>query len=99
MDKSIRSFFWSQGMSTRSWHLLSWDVLTTSKRNGGLGLCPTRDANVALLGKSVASLTNKDEKGAAYVWQSLVLAKNHLKEGFDDVKLGAGMRIGQGLEI
>ncbi|KAL8143028.1 hypothetical protein V2J09_016060, partial [Rumex salicifolius] len=50
-DQSIRSFIWGSTSARRRIHLLAWDKISLPKAEGGLGLCPMRHLNTAMLAK------------------------------------------------
>lgn len=52
-------------------HLVGWNVLTKSRRMGGLGLREARNMNTSLLGKLIWSMTNQPEK----IWAQLLKAR------------------------
>lgn len=62
IDAISRNFFWGKGDQHRGWHLINWEVLTTPKTLGGLGIGDRRLTNMALLGKLVWSLLHERDK-------------------------------------
>nr|KYP43520.1 Putative ribonuclease H protein At1g65750 family [Cajanus cajan] len=57
IDKCIRTFIW--GGHHKHW--ANWEVVTKSKKDGGLGIRPTKDVNTALLGKHVWDLIGEKQ--------------------------------------
>lgn len=74
IDSITRNFFWGKGDQQRSLHIINWDVLTTPRNLGGLGIRDTRLMNIALFGKLVWSLLHERDK----LWVQ-VLTHKYLK--------------------
>ncbi|KAF7844395.1 reverse transcriptase [Senna tora] len=51
IDKIFRDFFWASGTQNRKLHLIGWENICKSKREGGLGIFKTRERNRAFLAK------------------------------------------------
>ncbi|KAF7801271.1 reverse transcriptase [Senna tora] len=51
IDKIFRDFFWALGTQNRKLHLIGWENICKSKREGGLGIFKTRERNRAFLAK------------------------------------------------
>lgn len=49
MDRIQRRFLWGSKPTRKKLHLISWDVVTTPKKNGGLGLQKSYAKNIAML--------------------------------------------------
>ena len=47
----LRNFLWGGGALEKKPHLVKWEVVSTEKRQGGLGLRKLNIMNKALLGK------------------------------------------------
>ncbi|XP_019457635.1 PREDICTED: uncharacterized protein LOC109358024 [Lupinus angustifolius] len=77
INKMTRNFMWGGDANKRSLNLVSWDVLTKHKRDGGLGLRDARSTNISLLA------------GTSYTWRSIMKATHILKDGFN-LQLGEG---------
>lgn len=82
IDSITRNFFWGRGDQQRGWNLVSWQVVTTPRNLGGLGVRDTRLSNLALLGKLVWSKLHERDKlwvqvlTHKYVRQSLWASTN-----------------------
>ena len=60
--KMEMSFLWGGNGLSRTWNYVHWNMVTTPKRFGGLGIREARLTNLALLGKLVWNkLHNKDK--------------------------------------
>jgi len=44
---------WNHDGLSRTWNHVNWNMVTTPKRFGGLGICEARLTNLTLLGKLV----------------------------------------------
>ena len=62
IDRLTRNFIWNGRASVRYCSLVSWNKVTTPKRNGGLGIRDAHFSNLALLDKLVWSLLHDDNK-------------------------------------
>ena len=51
IDKINRNFLWGDSSDQRKFHLVKWDEVCKSKRDGGLGIRKAKDTNLALLSK------------------------------------------------
>ncbi|PWA60030.1 RNA-directed DNA polymerase, eukaryota, Reverse transcriptase zinc-binding domain protein [Artemisia annua] len=47
----MKNFLWAASNENRRMHWVSWDVVTTSKADGGLGISKLSDVNLALIAK------------------------------------------------
>ena len=61
IDKIVRNFIWKGGCD-HGLHLVNWNSVTRSKREGGLGLRQARKTNIAMLGKLIAEIYNNSSK-------------------------------------
>ncbi|KAK3211993.1 hypothetical protein Dsin_016699 [Dipteronia sinensis] len=71
MEKIQHSFFWGDGVEKRKIHLVGWDSICRSKKNGGLGVARILDMNKSLLAKWVWRYGN--EKNC--LWRKVLNAK------------------------
>ena len=53
LHKMTRSFLWGGDGISRTWNHVNWNMVTTLKRFGGLGIREVRLTNLAMLGKLV----------------------------------------------
>ena len=51
INKINRKFLWGDNREQRKIHLVKWDEVCKSKREGGLGIRKTKDTNLVLLSK------------------------------------------------
>lgn len=51
LERIQRQFLWNDGSERRKFHLISWSQVCKLKKDGGLGIPPIRQFNVALLRK------------------------------------------------
>ncbi|KAK4476678.1 hypothetical protein RD792_015838 [Penstemon davidsonii] len=51
LDRMNRDFLWASDPTHRKLHLVGWKKVTRPKMEGGLGLRPSRETNIALLSK------------------------------------------------
>ena len=49
IERIMRGFLWAGASEERRMHWVSWDVVTTTKKMGGVGVSKLSDVNVALL--------------------------------------------------
>ena len=49
LDRMVRSFLWGGDGLSRTWNHVNWNIVTTPKRFGGLGIREGRLTNLALL--------------------------------------------------
>lgn len=69
IDKLVRDFFWHDN-ADKGMHWASWDLISSPKNQGGLGIRSTRVANISLLGKSVWDLLqNVSNKLWSKMWK------------------------------
>lgn len=71
IDSITRNFFWGKREHQRGWHLLNWEVLTTPRNLGRLGIRDMKLTNLALLGKLVWSLLHERDK----LWVQVITYK------------------------
>lgn len=57
---------------------LNWNTITQPKSHGGLGIRPTHDANVALLGKHVWDIMHSTRKLWVQLLSATYLQGNHI---------------------
>nr|KYP54501.1 Transposon TX1 uncharacterized [Cajanus cajan] len=109
LDMLARRFLWS-GQDKRGLHLVKWETSTQRRKDGGLGVRPTRLQNVALIGKQVWDLMYKLEK----LWVHFVKWKylgaditsmlqhsgsfflSSLRKAYEALEEGFHLRLGQG---
>lgn len=51
IDRVVRKFLWGDGDTTNKVHLISWNKICVSKKNGGLGINKSYERNLAFLAK------------------------------------------------
>lgn len=51
VDRQRRTFFWHGGGQKRKYHLIRWEIITLSKKKGGLGIKDITKMNISLLCK------------------------------------------------
>ncbi|MFS8029189.1 putative reverse transcriptase zinc-binding domain-containing protein [Helianthus anomalus] len=51
IEKMMRNFLWAGSNNDKKMSWVAWKIVTTSKKNGGLGITKIRDVNLALLSK------------------------------------------------
>jgi len=73
LDKTVRSFIW-KGSTNKGMHMVGWEKITKSKKNGGLGVRIVRKQNIALLGKLVWDMF----KPSNHLW-SQILSTRYLQ--------------------
>ncbi|KAF1870547.1 hypothetical protein Lal_00025695 [Lupinus albus] len=78
INRMTRNFVWGGDINKRSLNLVSWDVLTRHKRDGGLGLRETRSTNISLLGKMCWNMLHNSENLWCKVLQDKYLGDNSL---------------------
>ena len=49
LDKQRRTFLWQGGSQKRKYHLVRWDIINKSKKQGGLGIKNIQKMNISLL--------------------------------------------------
>ncbi|CAL5198416.1 unnamed protein product [Lathyrus oleraceus] len=59
LHKIHRSFIWGDTNRNRKHHAIKWDVVTSSKNVGGLGLCKLDIMNKACISKLGWKLQNR----------------------------------------
>lgn len=75
IQKTIRSFLWSDGKGNKKHHAVNWDWCSTDKKYGGLGLKDLRLQGIALATKWVSHCVEGDEP-----WK--VLVRNNILRGY-----------------
>lgn len=75
IDRIAKHFLW-QGTSRHGVHLIGWDKVTRSKKDGGLSLRAARASNTVLLGKLVWDMQQHPNKA----WVSMLYSK-YVKHG------------------
>ena len=71
IDKRERNFLWGSSQEKRRIHLANWDIVTTTKEYGGLGIRNMRSMNIAFMAKlGWWLLTAKNE-----LWVSILQTK------------------------
>ena len=81
LDKQRRSFFWQGGGQKKKYHLVRWDVINKSKKQGGLGVKNIQKMNTSLLCKWWWKL--EYEEG---MWLSIVKKKYLQREVVSSVR-------------
>ncbi|CAL1391746.1 unnamed protein product [Linum trigynum] len=71
IDKLNRDFIWGDEEEKTKMHLVAWEKMTKSKKQGGVGIRPTRQANLAMLAKSGWRLLHDKES----IWTQVMKAK------------------------
>lgn len=71
IDKMCRAFIWGDEENHKKVNLLSWEKLCKPKKEGGLGLRSTRDANTAFLMKGLLNFCSNHES----LWGSIMRSK------------------------
>ncbi|CAL1357331.1 unnamed protein product [Linum trigynum] len=71
IDKISRDFIWGDEDNHSKFHLVAWERLTKPKAQGGVGIRPTRQANLAMLAKGGWRLLRDKES----IWRQLLLSK------------------------
>jgi len=62
LDKMAKSFLWGGDGHSQTWNHVNWNMVTTPKRFGGLGICEVRLTNLALLGELVWNMLHNKDK-------------------------------------
>ena len=70
LERLMRTFLWSGSEDIRKIHWVSWEVVTSPKTEGGLGISRLEDVNLALLAKWVWRFTV--EQGS--MWRGVIEA-------------------------
>ncbi|CAL1412749.1 unnamed protein product [Linum trigynum] len=66
-----RDFVWAEEENKNKMHLVAWDKMTVPKKHGGVGIRPTRQANLAMLAKGGWRLIKEKET----LWSQIMHAK------------------------
>lgn len=90
IDKSFRHFLWSKFDSKNKLHLVSWDTITKSTKEGGLGIHKSYERNLAFLGKLAWRLKSEPN----LLWAKICLA-NYPLVSFKKSTIGKGLLRGQ----
>jgi len=80
LDKIRRKFFWQGGGTKKKYHLVKWEIICRSKKNGGLGIKDLRNMNISLLCKWWWKLEKEDG-----LWQQIVKIKYMKQQTIHDV--------------
>lgn len=51
IEQLIRNILWGGSTEYKKMSWVAWDIITKSKKNGGLGVTKLRDVTIALLAK------------------------------------------------
>ncbi|CAL1397044.1 unnamed protein product [Linum trigynum] len=87
IDKLSRDFIWGDDENKAKMHLVSWDVMTRPKPLGGVGIRPTRQANLALLAKNGWRLLKDKE----CLWTQIMRAKyGRQRQGLEVIRPSQG---------
>ncbi|KAM7511057.1 hypothetical protein LguiB_009932 [Lonicera macranthoides] len=70
LEKLMRDFFWEGKGEGKRDHLVKWEMVTKSKKHGGLGLGSIINRNLALLGKWLGSFHWKEA-----LWHTIIVSK------------------------
>lgn len=76
IDSLTRGFIWANGNSNRGWSMVKWDIMTSPRRFGGMGIRDTKMANIAMVGKLIWNLLHDKHK----LWVQ-VLSHKYLANG------------------
>lgn len=74
IDYYRRRFLWQEDQGIRKYHLVRWPVICSPRDQGGLGILDLEIMNIALLGKWLWNLENKDE------WWKEILRDKYLSK-------------------
>ena len=77
LEKILRDFLWGSGALENKPHLVSWKVICTAKKDGGLGIRNLAIFNKALLGKWLWRFANENES----LWKQIISSKYDLQDG------------------
>lgn len=105
IDKAYRNFFWSAGSDKGKMHMISWDKICSSKRDGGLGLYKCFERNCAYLAKLTWRASNESESVWAKVFchssklksQASNIISRSYKRAFPIIQEGSFKVLGNGL--
>ncbi|CAL1363580.1 unnamed protein product [Linum trigynum] len=83
LDRVNRGFLWGDSEEKKKLHLVRWQQLTLPKEQGGLGLRPAREVNLAMLAKCGWRLLTEKET----LWAQLMRSKyGKGRENLDIIK-------------
>ncbi|CAL1382969.1 unnamed protein product [Linum trigynum] len=71
LDRINRQFIWGEEDGKSKFHPVAWELMTTPKSQGGIGIRPTKLANQAMLAKGGWKLTTREDS----LWTKLLLEK------------------------
>ena len=71
MDRLNRNFLWGDTLEKQKIHLANWDIVTTPKSHGGLGIKRSQCRNKSLLAKHLWAL----QLGSKDYWAHTLKAK------------------------
>lgn len=78
IDKVNRSFLWGSSETRRRVHLVNWQHVCQSKKQGGLGIRKARDQNAALISKLGWKITSNSSELWCQVLQTKYLMHHSL---------------------
>ncbi|KAL4610617.1 hypothetical protein ACB092_08G063900 [Castanea dentata] len=91
-------FWWGQVENERKIHWKSWDKLSSSKKEGGMGFCDLRAFNLTMLAKQGLEFFSRCDylqlivRRNSFIWRSIMAALPVLKSGYC-------WRVGNGFSI
>lgn len=80
IENSWRNFLWNCTITTRTRHLINWNLCITPRSNGGLGSQIIRDTNVAFFSKWIWRYYSED----IAMWKNLIEEK-YQKKSIGDI--------------
>ncbi|KAM0041803.1 putative reverse transcriptase zinc-binding domain-containing protein [Helianthus debilis subsp. tardiflorus] len=70
MERLMRNFLWAGSDEVKKVHWVAWEVITTPKKDGGLGISRMLDVNLALLAKWAWRFTVENDS----IWRGFIEA-------------------------
>ena len=79
IDKKVRKFLWGDFQEQIRVHLVRWEIMTSQKKHGGLGIRSVKETNVAFMVKlGWRLLISKDELWAKVLQSKYIKGKTSL---------------------